>query len=251
MDEQMEVAERSDPAVMKKGAKMRGIAAMVLAGCAAACVFAAFGNDEKCPVSENVRGHENIEWSIAYAYGLTDATRNLPRALLVGDSICNGYQGDVRERLAGKMNVSYWISSYCVTSPAYLPLLSVYLDEAKYDVVHFNNGLHSLETPTAAYEKGMRRALALIRAKQPDAKIVWCSSTPLTNDVKTAKCRELNAAAAKVAVELGGIATNDLFSFLDPLDRRANWADEYHHKVETRKMTAKRVAEAILSGTGD
>ena len=40
-----------------------------LAACAA---FAAVGNDEKCPVSANVRGHENIEWSISYAYGLTD-----------------------------------------------------------------------------------------------------------------------------------------------------------------------------------
>ena len=54
----------------------------------AACVaFAAVGNDEKCPVSANVRGHENIEWSIAYAYGLTDDTKDLPRVLLVGDSI--------------------------------------------------------------------------------------------------------------------------------------------------------------------
>lgn len=37
---------------------------------------------------------------------------------LVGDSICNGYQAGVRELLKGKMNVSYWISSYCVTSAA-------------------------------------------------------------------------------------------------------------------------------------
>ena len=27
----------------------------------AAVAFAALGNDEKCPISENVRGHENIE----------------------------------------------------------------------------------------------------------------------------------------------------------------------------------------------
>ena len=55
--------------------------------------------DGACPVSMNVRGHENIEWSIAYAYGLTDETKDLPRVLLVGDSICNGYQSDVRNRL--------------------------------------------------------------------------------------------------------------------------------------------------------
>ena len=67
---------------------------------------------EKCPVFENVRGHENVEWQIAYAFHLTDEKSNLPRVLLVGDSICNGYQGEVRRLLDGKMNVSYWISSY-------------------------------------------------------------------------------------------------------------------------------------------
>ena len=98
---------------------------------------------ELCPVAENVRGHENTEWSISYAYHLTDAKKSLPRVLLVGDSICQGYQGKVRAKLEGKANVTYWASSYCVTSPGYLRLLAFYLDEAKYDVIHFNHGLHS------------------------------------------------------------------------------------------------------------
>lgn len=222
---------------------------LVLTAAAVALVggATAAASDVACPVSDNVRGHENIEWSVAYAYGLTDATKDLPRVLLVGDSICNGYQGGVRELLKGKMNVSYWISSYCVTSAAYLPLLTIYLDEAKYDVIHFNNGLHSLATPTVAYEKGMRRALQLIREKQPDAKLVWCSSTPLANDVKTAKCRELNAAAAKVVAELGGIVTDDLFSLLDPLDRAANWSDEYHHRAMVQKKESLQVAASVLA----
>ena len=202
---------------------------------------------ERCPISENVRGNENTEWSIAYAYGLTDETRDLPRVLLVGDSICNDYRAGVREQLKGKMNVSYWISSYCVTSSAYLPMLSIYLDEAKYDVIHFNNGLHSLKTPTAAYETGLRNALSLIREKQPAAKLVWCSSTSLTNAVKTAKCRELNVAAAKVITEFGGIVTDDLFSFLDPLDRQENWRDEYHHKPSLCVKEAEQVAASILA----
>ena len=94
----------------RKSAKL-ALATLLVAG-AALC---AVGEDEKCPVSANVRGHENIEWSTSYAYGLTDATRDLPRVLLIGDSICNGYQQGVRERLKGKMNVTYWISSYCAT----------------------------------------------------------------------------------------------------------------------------------------
>ena len=201
---------------------------------------------QKCPVSEKVRGHENTEWQIAYAYHLTDANKGLPRVLLVGDSICNGYQGEVRRFLNGKVNVSYWVSSYCVTSPNYLKLLALQLEEAKYDVVHFNNGLHSLQTPTEAYEKSFRAALELIRKKQPGAKIVWCASTPLKDAGKTAKVKELNAAAAKVVADLGGIATNDLFALLDPLDRKANWTDVYHHTTGTRKKEARKVADAVL-----
>ena len=203
--------------------------------------------DGSCPVSTNVRGHENIEWSTAYAYGLTDGTKDLPRVLLIGDSICNGYQEGVRERLKGKVNVSYWVSSYCATSAAYLPLLTIYLDEAKYDVIHFNNGLHSLETPTDAWAKGFKAALELIRRKQPEAKIVWCTSTPLANEVKTAKSRELNAAGAKVVAELGGIETNDLFALCDPLDRATNWSDVYHFRKEAKAMQADQVAAAVLS----
>lgn len=202
---------------------------------------------DMCPVSENSRGHENIEWSISYAYGLTDETKNLPRVLLIGDSICNGYQGEVRKLLNGKMNVTYWVSSYCVSSPAFSPLLSVYLNEADYDVIHFNNGLHSLSTPVETYAKALESALKLMRLKQPKAKIIWCSSTPLADEAKTAKCRELNEAAAKVVGKLGNIATNDLFSFLEPLERKANWSDVYHHKAPLRVKEAKAVADVILN----
>ena len=234
----------------EKAQRGRGV---VLAAIATSVAFisiagTAFADDlaQKCPVSEKVRGHENTEWQIAYAYHLTDANKGLPRVLLVGDSICNGYQGEVRRLLNGKVNVSYWVSSYCVTSPNYLKSLALQLEEAKYDVVHFNNGLHSLQTPTEAYEKSFRAALELIRRKQPGAKIVWCASTPLKDAGKTAKVKELNAAAAKVVADLGGIATNDLFALLDPLDRKANWTDVYHHTAGTRKKEARKVADAVL-----
>ena len=49
------------------------------------------------------RRREEIEWSIHYAFNAGD--RTLPRVLLVGDSICNGYHAQVRERLLGIANV--------------------------------------------------------------------------------------------------------------------------------------------------
>ena len=78
---------------MKARAVMSAAAAAMVA---ATAIFAARA-EEKCPVSENYRGHENTEWSTSYAYGLTDRSSKLPRVLLVGDSICNGYQSGDRK----------------------------------------------------------------------------------------------------------------------------------------------------------
>jgi len=202
---------------------------------------------DPCPVSENVRGHENVEWSIGYAFHLTDANKKLPRVLLVGDSICNGYQGAVQKRLDGKVNVSYWVSSYCLTMPAYRKLLDVYLGEAKYDVIHFNNGLHSLSTDPAIWAKSFRETLAFIRARQPQAKLVWCSSTPLKDPKLTAKAKELNDRAAKVVAAFGGVTVDDLFGLLDPLDRAANWSDTFHHRDPLRAKEADQVAASVLA----
>lgn len=198
------------------------------------------------PISEKSRGHENIEWSTSYAFHLTDAKKHLPRVLLAGDSICVGYQGRVARRLEGKVNVTYWASSYCVTCRNYLKLLEILLDEAPYDVVHFNNGLHSNHTDIEEYKKGLRAAFKLIKAKQPKAKIVWVSSTPYTDAEKTRKVVALNSAAAAVAAECGITETNDLFALMDPLDRKGWWYDICHFKPNGYDRLADAIAKKVL-----
>jgi alpha-L-fucosidase len=76
---------------------------------------------------------------------------------------------------------------------------------------------------------------------------VWVTSTPFADPVKTEKCRELNEAGRSVVERLGGIATDDLFALLDPLDRAANWSDTYHHKPEAVRLEAGQVARAALA----
>lgn len=217
------------------------IVVLLVAGCVA------WGNDS-CPVGEKVRGHENTEWSIGYGFHLTDKNRNLPRVLLVGDSICNGYQSSVQKLLDGKVNVSYWVSSYCLTMPTYRALLSVYLDECKYDVIHFNNGLHSLGCDPMVWSAALKEVLKLIRSRQPQAKIIFCTSTPLKRNELTAKAKALNVVALEVIKEssLGEIAVDDLFALLDPLDREANWSDVFHHRPSLREKEAHQVADSVL-----
>ena len=47
--------------------------ALLIAALFASGAAVADGIAERYPVAENVRGHENTEWSISYAYLLTDA----------------------------------------------------------------------------------------------------------------------------------------------------------------------------------
>ena len=94
--------------------------------------------------ASTTRKREATEWSIHYAFDTMAADK--PRVLLIGDSICNGYNGAVRDRLTGKVNVSFWASSKCVTDPDYFRELDFILDARPYDIICFNNGLHSLTT---------------------------------------------------------------------------------------------------------
>lgn len=214
--------------------------------------------DEPCPVNVNVRGHENVEWSIGYAFHLTDRYKDLPRVLLVGDSICNGFQSEVCKQLEGRAVISYWVSSYCVTSPGYLRLLAFYLDEAKYDVIHFNNGCHSFATRSDVWQAGLRAALKLIREKQPQAKIIWATTTPNRNGAKNREVLRLNAAAAQIVSEHGAIVVNDLYAAMDRLDATHSqteyWRDDYHFTPMAIRVQAERVAEAcskVLGPHGD
>ena len=84
----------------------------------------------------------------------------------------------MRDELAGIAYVSFWATSKCVSDPSYLKQLGFVLGEYEYSVVHFNNGLHSLNTDPSDWEAGLKSALGAIRQACPGAKIVWASSPP-------------------------------------------------------------------------
>ena len=197
------------------------------------------------PQAEHPR--EGTEWIVSYAYNAND--NKLPRVLLIGDSICNGYHSAVRDELAGTAYVTFFATSKCVTDKTYLRALAFFLDEYDYAVIHFNNGLHSLSTPPQAWEAGLRAALKLIREKGKGAKIYWASSTPLKDPQLTEKAKALNGIAAKVMAE-EGIPTDDLFVLMNPLDRNTDWSDTYHFKDKARKMQAKAVADCVRAALG-
>src|SRR5438093_8938340 len=68
----------------------------------------------------------------------------LPRVLLIGDSISIGYTVPVRELLKGKANVHRPLTN-CEATVRGLRDLDKWLGSGKWDVIHFNWGLHDLK----------------------------------------------------------------------------------------------------------
>ncbi|MCK5174613.1 MAG: hypothetical protein KAR47_14565, partial [Planctomycetes bacterium] len=76
----------------------------------------------------------------------------LPRALIIGDSISIGYTSGVRGLLGGKVNV-HRVPENCAHTTKGLEALDEWLGEKKWDVIHFNWGLHDLKYVDENYKK--------------------------------------------------------------------------------------------------
>lgn len=180
-------------------------------------------------------------------------TPGLPRVLLIGDSISIGYTLPVRELLSGKANV-HRIPENGGNTNRGLEKLGAWLGDGKWDVIHFNWGLHDLRlddvrqaVPLAQYEENLR---ALVRQlKATGSKLIWCSTTPvpegdLNPPRRNADVIVYNEAAARVMRE-NGIPTDDLYAYANPILRELQLPANVHFKPEGSAMLAKQVVASL------
>lgn len=185
----------------------------------------------------------------------------LPRVLLIGDSISMGYTLPVRELLKGKANVHHPPEN-CGDTSRGLAQLDKWLGDKKWDVIHFNFGLHDLKyldaqgklvppdqgkqvAPLAQYEANLREIGT--RLKKTGAKIIWCSTTPVPDGspgrVKDSE-RAYNAVAAKVAGELG-LAVDDQHAVAEARLAEIQRPQNVHFTPDGSKVLAQAVVESI------
>ena len=226
------------------------VCALAFAGCVSGERKGAVDPAAVHPVSDRVGTHENQDWLEFRGYHYTDSLRRLPRVLLIGDSISGQYRAGVRDAAEGLANVTWLTSCYCVSTDNFFKYLEIALDDADYAVVHFNNGLHSFRTDPGDYERGLRKAYAMIRAKQPKAKIVWTRSTPVADAWRMKKVVLLNSIGDRVAAEAGVAAVDDLDAALCavPADRR--WLDGCHVPDEGKAALVASVLRSLGVGLG-
>lgn len=185
----------------------------------------------------------------------------LPRVLLIGDSISIGYTLPTRELLKGKANVHRIPTNGGPTTNG-LANIDKWLGDSKWDVIHFNWGLHDLkyidekkdrvdpakgkiQVPLDEYESNLRKLVQ--RLKQTGAKLIWCTTTPVPkgSDARIPGDEEkYNAAAARV-MQAENVAVNDLCAFAKPQMDKIGLPANVHYSPEGSKVLASKVAEAI------
>jgi len=177
----------------------------------------------------------------------------LPRVLLIGDSISMGYTLPVRELLKGKANV-HRIPTNGGPTLRGLESLKRWLGDGKWDVIHFNWGLHDLrlddagkyQVPLDEYAKNLKELVKQLKAT--GAKLIWCSTTPVpekcTPPRKNADVIAYNAAAKKIMDE-NGIALDDLYAFALPKIKELQLPDNVHFGPEGSAELAKAVVASL------
>ena len=154
----------------------------------------------------------------------------LPNVLIIGDSISIGYTLPTRALLQGKVNLHRIPTNGGPTTKG-LSDIDKWLGKRKWDLIHFNWGLHDLkfmgkdgtnlvpkekggvvQVPLPDYEKNLERLVA--RMKKGAKQLVWRNTTPIPAGSKARYVGDsvkYNQAAAQI-MKRYDVPTLDLFN---------------------------------------
>jgi hypothetical protein len=174
----------------------------------------------------------------------------LPRILYYGDSISMGYGGRFDALMKDKATCYHWCHFVGHVDSFPTAAFEAAAGVAPFDVIVFNNGLHSLswspeKVTDAQIEAVVRNMIRAFRSGAPKAKLVWAATTPHTakgrpvtgmGDLNPVVLR-INALAEKVIKE-EGVESVDLYDLLkDRLDLAAG--DQYHWSGDAYQLIAE------------
>jgi hypothetical protein len=192
---------------------------------------------------------EEIEWCDIWVPEANGT--NLPRVLLIGDSITRAYYPNVVEQLKGKASVARLATSKSLGDPALLAEVALVLDQYRFDIVHFNNGLHGMDYSEAEYQRAFPQLLATIRKHAPKARLILATSTPMRNPENlaaftddTTRVKARNSIAEKCATQQA-IPIDDLFALVEHHPEYYA-SDGVHFNAKGTAAQAAQVSRHIL-----
>jgi hypothetical protein len=196
--------------------------------------------------------------------------KDLPKALLIGDSISLGYTPHVVAALKGKVEVKHHRGNAQHTGTG-LKMLDRWIGETEWDVIHFNWGLWdlcyrhpqsnvqgrrdkergTLTTSLELYEKNLDQLAT--RLKKTHAKLIWAHTSTVPKGEAGRKVGDddkYNQAAVRV-MKKHGIEINDLNALTDsfPAELFVRPGD-VHFKTEGSRKLGQAVAVKIMKALG-
>ncbi len=249
--------------------RRRALMLLVGSGLALACGRA--GAQLDAPAQDS-RG----EWSM-------DPNPALPNVLILGDSISMGYTLDVRRLLQGQANVMHPMQANglapvnCGNTAFGLAHLASWLANTKWDVIHFNWGLHDLayyrQVPSPStgdskahlvgapimgklpgtqaillpeYKKNLTRLVE--KMERTRASLIWAATTavpPGSSGRIPEDVVKYNQAAARI-MRARGVKIDDLYALTKsmPLDMHPK-PNNVHYKKEGYEEIARQVASSV------
>lgn len=198
------------------------------------------------------------------SWGIRDAPESPSascRVLIIGDSIANGYLRRVRKALAYKALVDAWITPVTQADPNLGGAIDQIFAQRRYDVVHFNLGLHGWEPgriPEGQYIPLTTAMVKRMKERSAGAKLIWATITPVwterapgdkslpTLDPTVQPIIDQHNAWALEVMKSEAIPYNDLASLSLPHPEMTT--DQYHWNDAGRDLQAGAVVEAITNG---
>ena len=183
---------------------------------------------------------------------------NLPRVLIIGDSISIGYTPRVRGILKGAANV-HRPATNCRWSAYGDEHIEQWVGDSKWDVIHFNFGLwdwygwsQEVQATPESYARSLESIVLKIR-KKTDAALIFAITTPpcigpekkVKIIITEKRAKEFNEAAREV-MQKHGVGLNDLYGVISKKrERYQKGENDVHYTEEGRDLLADKVAARI------
>ena len=191
----------------------------------------------------------------------------LPRVLIIGDSISIGYFKPLQKLLEGKAILEHNAGNAAHTGNG-LAKLDEWLGDGKWDVIHFNHGLHDLkyidekgrntavekgkqQIPIEQYEKNLDELVT--RLEKTGAKLIFATTTPVPDGTgfrAKGDDQEYNVAAERV-MKKHSVPIDDLCSFAQPRLAEIQQPKNVHFTQAGYELLAEQVAKSILKALDD
>ncbi len=196
--------------------------------------------------------------------GWVKARNDLPRVLIIGDSISMGYMEPLQDLLKGTAVVEHNPGN-AQHSGYGREHLDEWLGATEWAVIHFNHGLHDLkyvdadgknvaakedgdiQMPLDRYAQNMEAIV--VRLKETDAALIFATTTPYPDHPdgplrEKADAEKYNAVALEI-MHRHGIQINDLYTFALPQLATIQRPNNVHFTPEGSRVLAGEVARHI------